>query len=89
MAGSGYSFLLPIVAQGMTPSDLINLKVLEDDVLKLHDLMNPLKSAYTQSGEEQEKEDEQESATSGEVGRPTVSVEKKAETTVTTEESRK
>jgi len=92
LAGSGYSFLLPIVAQGMTPSDLINLKTLEDDVFKLHDLMNPLKSSYTQSAEEEEKEDEEAEKAAepqGEPGRPKVSVEKKAETTVTTEESRK
>ena len=49
LASSGYSILLPALALGMTQSDLANVKVLENSVLKLDKLLKPLQSAYTQS----------------------------------------
>ena len=49
LASSGYSLLLPALALGMTQSDLANVKVLENSVLKLDKLLKPLQSAYTQS----------------------------------------
>ena len=40
---------MPALALGMTQSDLANVKVLENSVLKLDKLLKPLQSAYTQS----------------------------------------
>ena len=51
MATSGYSFLMPALALGVNQADFTNLKTLENDVLKLQDLMVPLKSAYTDSSD--------------------------------------
>ena len=51
MATSGYSFIMPALALGVNQADFANLKVLENDVLKLRDLMVPLKSAYTDSSD--------------------------------------
>ncbi len=47
LAGSGYSFLLPAVAMGMSQLDLINIKTLENEVLNLEELLKPLGSMYT------------------------------------------
>lgn len=52
LAQSGYSFLLPAIAQGMSQKDLLNLKDLENDLLDLPSKLQPLRSAYTQSGDE-------------------------------------
>ena len=49
LAQSGYSFLLPAIAAGLSQNDLINVKELENDVLKLGELLIPLSSSYTQS----------------------------------------
>lgn len=51
LANSGYSFILPAIAAGLSQSDLCNIKALENDVLKLSDLLIPLSTAYTQSGD--------------------------------------
>ena len=72
LAQSGYSFLLPAVAIGISQRDLINLKNLENDTLKLQDILIPLESSYTQSGE---------------VGRPPLSTEEKSPKTLQNEES--
>ena len=49
LAQSGYSFLLPAIAAGLSQNDLVNVKELENDVLKLSELLIPLSSSYTQS----------------------------------------
>lgn len=72
LASSGYSFLLPAIAAGVSQKDLMNVKKLENEVLKLKDLLIPLDSSYTQSGE---------------VGRPKLSVEEKSPKTLQNEES--
>lgn len=74
LTGSGYSFLMPAVAMGMTQRDLTSVKELENDVLKLTEKLIPLQTSYTQS--------------SGEGGRPTKESEDKAKTTIEVEESR-
>lgn len=51
LAGSGYSFLLPAIACGLSQRDLNSLKDLENNILKLTDKLKPLESAYTQSGD--------------------------------------
>lgn len=49
LADKGYSFILPVLACGISQKELINIKKLENDLLKLDDLMVPLKSSYTES----------------------------------------
>ena len=62
LVGSGYSALLPALAFGLTQKDLVNIKDLENDVLKLGDKLKPLSTSYTQGnskpseGEESEEE---------------------------------
>lgn len=51
LAQSGYSFMLPALALGISQRDLSNIKDLENDVLDLSSKLIPLQSAYTQSGE--------------------------------------
>ena len=72
LAQSGYSFLLPALAIGLNQRELSNIKTLENDLLKLHDKLLPLSSAYTQSGE---------------VGRPRLDLEDKSVKTIQNEES--
>lgn len=82
LASSGYSFLLPAIALGLSQKDLGDLKDLENDLLKLSEKLKPLASAYTQSGTESSTTD-----SSSEGGRPTVRIEEKAEQTIKNEES--
>lgn len=51
LAQSGFSFLIPSAAMDLSQKDLIGLKSLENDVLKLHEKLLPLKTSYTQSGD--------------------------------------
>ena len=51
LAQSGYSFLLPSIASGISQRDLMSLKDLENNVLKLTEKLIPLSSSYTQSGD--------------------------------------
>lgn len=73
LAQSGYSFLIPGIASGLSQKDIINVKKLENDSLNLDVLLKPLSSAYTQSNNP--------------VGRPTKSVEEKSPKTLQNEES--
>ena len=50
LAQSGYSFLLPAIGLGLTQRDIINLKDLENNELKMSEILIPLSSSYTQSG---------------------------------------
>jgi hypothetical protein len=60
LVGLGYSILLPSVAMGINQKDLIGLKELENDVLKLGEKLIPLSSSYTQTnGSEDPKKDEE------------------------------
>ena len=74
LSGSGYSYLLPVVALGLSQRDIVNLKELENDVLKLGEKLIPLSSSYTQSGDNP-------------TGRPKLDDSKKAEKTIKNEES--
>lgn len=51
LAGMGYSFLIPSMALGLSQRDLFNIKNLENDVLKLEEVLIPLQTAYTQTAE--------------------------------------
>lgn len=74
LAQSGYSFLLPAIAAGLSQKDLVNVKKLENNVLELGELLIPLSSSYTQSG-------------TGQVGRPPLPEEEKSPKTIQNEES--
>ena len=73
LAQSGYSFLLPALAQGLTQRDLTNIKEVENNALKLSELLIPLESSYTQS--------------SGQVGRPKLPDDQKSDKTIANEVS--
>lgn len=62
LAQSGYSFLIPSVAMGISQRELSNLKELENDVLELGEKLVPLASSYTQS--------QNDGSGDGKVGRP-------------------
>lgn len=72
MATSGYSFLLPALAIGLSQKELGNIKDLENNVLKLKEKLIPLSTSFTESGN---------------VGRPEKSNEEKSEKTVANQES--
>lgn len=73
LAQSGYSFLLPAIAAGLSQKDLINVKKLENSALDMSSLLIPLESAYTQSANP--------------VGRPSLPLEEKSQKTIQNEES--
>lgn len=73
LATTGYSYLLPAIAAGLSQKDLINIKSLENDGLKLEEVLIPLSSSYNQG--------------TGEVGRPRLNVEEKSPKTLQNEES--
>lgn len=52
LAQSGYSLLLPSLAAGLSQSDLVGLKDLENDGLKLNEVLIPPSSSYTSSSNE-------------------------------------
>ena len=72
LANSGYSFLLPALAMDISQRELSNIKDLENDVLKLKEKLQPLSTAYTETGN---------------VGRPTKDAQDKSAKTVANEES--
>lgn len=101
LVGSGYSALMPALAFGLTQKDLVNVKDLENDVLKLGDKLKPLSTSYTQSnsgsnkGEEGEEEngdgktskDKPVETDIDEGGRPKKKEDEKADKTHKNEES--
>ena len=101
LVGSGYSILLPAIANGLSQRDLGNVKDLENDVLKLGEKLKPLSTAYTQSDSSSgENEDgtkteagtskvEVRTQTSEEGGRPPKEAEDRTEKTNQNEESQK
>lgn len=56
LAGSGYSYLLPALAQGFSQKDFLNLKQLENELIDLNDIMIPLQSSYQTSNTEKKSE---------------------------------
>ena len=97
LVGSGYSALMPALAFGLTQKDLVNIKDLENDVLKLGDKLKPLSTSYTQSKSDSESGDEDGDGTApenkpvttdnDEGGRPKKKEGEKAEKTIQNEES--
>jgi len=47
MATNGYSYILPAIAAGLSQKDLVNVKKLENTLLKLQELLIPLNSSFT------------------------------------------
>lgn len=73
LAQSGYSYLVPAVAAGLSQREIVNVKDLENDVLNLRDKFIPLQTSYTES--------------SGEVGAPEKKLEEKSEKTIQNEDA--
>ena len=76
LASSGYSLIVPALAQGLSQKDLVNIKDLENDVLELTDKLIPPKTSFTDGGDSGE-----------EGGRPTKSADEKRDQTIKNEES--
>ena len=76
LASSGYSLIVPALAQGLSQKDLVNIKDLENDVLGLTDKLIPPKTSFTDGGDSGE-----------EGGRPTKSADEKRDQTIKNEES--
>ena len=74
LSQSGYSFMLPALALGITQKDLLNIKELENDALDLLTKLIPLQSSYTQNAK-------------GDVGRPALPLDEKSEKTIQNEQS--
>ncbi len=72
LTSTGYSFTLPALAAGLSQRDLVNLKDLENTVMKLNDKLIPLSSSFTQPGD---------------AGAPAKAEEDKSEKTIENEES--
>lgn len=79
LASSGYSILVPAIAEGFSQKDIMGIKDLENDVLKLGEKLIPLTSSYTQSNSNTEKESEG--------GRPTKEQSEKSDKTIENETS--
>ena len=54
LIGSGYSFLMPAIAFGLSQRDLGNIKDLENNVLKLGEKLIPPSTSYTQSASDKD-----------------------------------
>lgn len=93
LSSSGYSLLIPAVAEGLSQKDLCSLKELENDVLKLDEVLIPLSSSYTQSGNQEGQEkngdpNKKSEAPTEEGGRPLKEQTEKTDETVRTQESK-
>lgn len=92
LVGSGYSALLPALALGLSQKDLTSIKELENDVLKLPDILRPLSTSYTQTGDGESGETVEtkgsETTETDKGGRPTIKDSDKADQTIRNEESK-
>lgn len=89
LVGSGYSILMPALALGLSQKDLINIKDLENDVLKLGEKLKPLSTSYTQGSSNSKDEETVKIETApNEGGRPALKEEVKTEKTIQNEESK-
>lgn len=59
LATTGYSFIIPGLAMGISQQDLLDIKILENSIMKLQDYLIPLQTSFTQSeAKEDSKEDD-------------------------------
>lgn len=75
-ATAGYSFFLPALAMGMSQKDIYSIKQVENELLDLTNVLKPLKTSYTDTGEG-----------GGEGGRPTKEETQKSNKTIENIES--
>lgn len=54
LATAGYSFIVPSLALGISQRQLIDIKELENNILNMEDMLKPLQSSFTSSGEKKE-----------------------------------
>ena len=89
LATAGYSLALPALAQGLSQRDLVNLKDLENDVLKLGEKLIPPKTSFNSSGDEEGANPKNGMTGEGgeEGGRPNKSEDEKKDQTIKNEES--
>ena len=95
LVGSGYSFLMPAIALGLSQKDLGNLKDLENNILKLGEKLIPPSTSYTQTSDGTSSEGNPEEGKTGEPvdtnidegGRPSKEDSQKADTTLKKEKS--
>ena len=87
LATAGYSLVLPALAQGFSQRDLVNLKDLENDVLKLGEKLVPPKTSFNSSGNEQGAKGGMTGEGGENGGRPTKSEDEKKDQTIKNEES--
>jgi hypothetical protein len=89
LATAGYSLALPALAQGFSQRDLVNLKDLENDVLKLNEKLIPPKTSFNSSGDEDGADTKGGMTGEGgaEGGRPSKSADDKKDQTIKNEES--
>jgi hypothetical protein len=83
----GYSILVPYLCLGISQSEVRDLKILENDILKLHKIMKPLESANTQSAAATKEEGRQKAEENGKTLDNKKSIEEKSEKTITNIES--
>jgi hypothetical protein len=90
--GSGYSLIMPALAFGLSQRDLVNIKDLENTLLKLNEKLIPPSTSYTQTANGDSNEP---GATGTPVetdinvgGRPNKEEGEKTETTIETQQSR-
>ena len=48
-ASSGFSYIIPAVAMGISQRELVDIKTLENSILELEDILKPLATAFTQT----------------------------------------
>ena len=89
LATAGYSLALPALAQGFSQKDLVNLKDLENDVLKLGEKLVPPRTSFNSGGNEGKEGNKPGNTGEGgdEGGRPSKSAEEKKDQTIKNEES--
>lgn len=101
LLGSGYSALATGLGVGLSQRDIVNIKDLENEVLKLGDRLKPLMTSYTQTSADAKAEDGEEKPEGdeapkngtpkkapGEGGRPKKKEEEKADQTIKNEQSK-
>ena len=101
LLGSGYSALATGLGVGLSQRDIVNIKDLENNVLKLGDRLKPLATSYTQSGSDAKAKDGEEKPEDGktpkegktqktpdEGGRPKKKESDKADQTIKNEQSK-
>ena len=91
LSSSGYSLLVPALAQGFSQKDLVNLKDLENDVLKLNEKLIPPSNSFTGGKQKEDGEDGGANPMTGEGGdqggRPSKEADEKKDQTIKNEES--